>query len=188
MVMILFLWRDCHRSSCTDEIIQFSVNKKGKTKCRQLGVDDTVVTIRLVKIVLSTGEIEVLATSLLDDVKFPYAQFQALYHLRWGVEEDYKTQKLSLEIENFSGLTVHSVMQDRHAKVFVKNGTLAAVTLAQEKVDEQHSKRKYRYQVNKNQAISRMKHFFIQLKNHLEPVRLFENLIELFVKTVEPIT
>jgi len=106
---------------------------------------------------------------------------------RWIYKTDYKTQKLSLEIENFSGLTVHSVMQDRHAKVFVKNGTLAAVTLAQEKVDEQHSKRKYRYQVNKNQAISRMKHFFIQLKNHLEPVRLFENLIELFVKTVEPI-
>jgi len=44
-----------------------------------------------------------------------------LYHQRWPVEEDYKLIKCRIQIENFSGKTVHSVYQDFHAKVFAKN-------------------------------------------------------------------
>jgi hypothetical protein len=35
-----------------------------------------------------SGEVEVLATSLLDDNDFKYSEFQYLYSLRWGNEED----------------------------------------------------------------------------------------------------
>jgi len=174
-------------SSKTDLIIQLSATKQGKTKCRQLGIEFQPVSIRLLKVILSTGEIEVLATSLLDQKRSSKHEFKALYHSRWGVEEDYKTQKRSLEIENFSGLTVHSVLQDLHAKVFVKNIILAASTLAQKEVEEIYSDRKYAYQVNKNQAISRMKYFFVKLKNSINPIKLFESLIQLLIKTVEPI-
>lgn len=118
----------------------------------------------MIKVYLSSGEIEVLATSLLDEVKVLQEQFKALYHLRWGVEEDYKSQKISLEIKNFSGPNVHSVMQDLHAKVFTKNVILVASVLAQNKVDVQYSGRKHCYQVNKNQAISKNKALFSQAK------------------------
>ena len=40
--------------------------------------------IRLVKVILDNGEVEVLATSLLDDKKYLNEEFKDLYFLRWG--------------------------------------------------------------------------------------------------------
>jgi hypothetical protein len=51
----------------------------------------------------------------------------ALYHQRWGIEEDYKVMKSRLTIENFSGFSVEAVLQDIHAKTLTKN--LAAVAI-----------------------------------------------------------
>jgi len=58
--------------------------------------------LRLIR-VENNGQVEVLITSLLDMGKYPIEIFRDLYHLRWPVEEDYKTMKCRLELENFSG-------------------------------------------------------------------------------------
>ena len=42
--------------------------------------------VRLVRVRLSTGEWEVLVTSLLDEARYPNAEFLALYGKRWGIE------------------------------------------------------------------------------------------------------
>ena len=56
-----------------------------------------------------------------DTGKYPWAVFFDLYHSRWPVEEDYKTVKSRIELENFSGKSALSVYQDFHAKVLMKN-------------------------------------------------------------------
>jgi hypothetical protein len=43
------------------------------------------INVRFVRVRLSTGEFEVLVTSLLDEAKYPAAGFLELYGLRWGV-------------------------------------------------------------------------------------------------------
>jgi hypothetical protein len=53
----------------------------------QLGLPQTL-TVRLVRLRLSTGEWEVLVTSLCDEAAYPTAAFLDLYHWRWGVEID----------------------------------------------------------------------------------------------------
>jgi len=58
---------------------------------------------------------------LSDTGKYPWAVFLDLYHSRWPVEEDYKTVKSRIELENFSGKFALSVYQDFHAKVLMKN-------------------------------------------------------------------
>jgi len=45
----------------------------------------------------------VLITNLMDSDKYHVGLFKSLYHLRWGIEENYKRLKQWLEIENFSG-------------------------------------------------------------------------------------
>ena len=57
------------------------------------------------------------------DQQYPHDVFADLYHLRWPVEEDYKILKCRLEVENFAGKSVHSIYQDFHAKVLMKNLT-----------------------------------------------------------------
>jgi hypothetical protein len=81
----------------------------------------TEIKVRFVSVRLSTGELEVLATSLLDETAYPTSQFREVYHLRWEIETYYGLLKGRLDLENFSGLTVEAVLQDLHAAVFLCN-------------------------------------------------------------------
>ena len=85
--------------------------------------------VRFVTVRLSTGELEVLATSLLDEERYPSSGFLELYGRRWGIETYYGTLKGRLELENFSGQTVEAILQDVHASVFL--GNLESVIAAQ---------------------------------------------------------
>jgi hypothetical protein len=116
------------------------------------------IKIRILIIDLSTGEKEILITSLLDENIFEYKIFKDLYHLRWGGEENYKFHKVRVEIENFSGKTPHAIEQDFHATVFT--GNIRAL-LAEEAQSEEEQicreKYKYDYKINKNISISILK-------------------------------
>ena len=55
------------------------------------GLDSRVITcqpipLRLVRVVLPSGQIEVLATSLLDEEQYPASVFGQLYRQRWRIE------------------------------------------------------------------------------------------------------
>lgn len=79
------------------------------------------LAVRLISVRLKTGELEVLATTLLDENIYPTEAFAALYHLRWGVETFYLMLKSRLELENWSGLTLEAVHQDLAATLLVFN-------------------------------------------------------------------
>lgn len=79
----------------------------------------TTITMRFVRVVLDNGEYEVLATSLLDQQKYPPTDFKELYYMRWGVETFYGVLKTRLNLENFSGYSVEAVRQDFFAAVFL---------------------------------------------------------------------
>ena len=64
-----------------------------------------IAKVGLVKVFLDSGETEVLITSLLDQELYPYSIFKYLYHLRWRIEEEYKTIKSVMEVESFTGQT-----------------------------------------------------------------------------------
>lgn len=92
-------------------------------ECRSRRLSTDPIPVRLIRVELNTGEVEMLVTSLLDTVAYPIAVFEDLYHCRWPVEENYKVMKCRIEIENFSGESVWAVYQDFHAKVFTMNLT-----------------------------------------------------------------
>lgn len=61
------------------------------------------LTVRFITVRLDTGELEVLATSLLDETAYPTEAFAELYHRRWGIETYYGQLKGRLDLENWSG-------------------------------------------------------------------------------------
>lgn len=79
------------------------------------------INIRLVRIILKTGEIEVLATSLLDEEKYKTEIFSQLYFQRWWIEVYYGTLKNRLWLENFTWRSVESVLQDLHSSIYLSN-------------------------------------------------------------------
>jgi IS4 transposase len=71
------------------------------------------ITVRFVRVRLSTDEIEVLVTSLLDEEKYTAQMFKELYHLRWGVECFFGVLKERIKMDNFTGKTVISVLSNK---------------------------------------------------------------------------
>jgi len=115
------------------------------------------LTVRLIRVELDTGEVEVLMTNLMDAELYPAEEFATVYHLRWNVEEGYKSYKCKLEIENWSGKSVASVEQDFHAGVLNLNLVASIAFLLRPAIDAQlsaatpeddRSGRKHQYQPN----------------------------------------
>ena len=164
-------------------------SKASAKKCKELGLSTTPITLRFICIELSTGEKEVLVTSLLDADDYPYEVFSDLYQLRWQVEESYKTMKSRLEIENFSGKSCLAIAQDFHAKIFSCNLTAILVSGTDEMVKRVCENRRRKYKPNFTQALNRMKNSIVLLFcREMEIVEGYlDELTDLFVANLEPV-
>ena len=114
--------------------ICISANASARRQCREHAVDATPLTVRLVRVELPTGEVEILMTSLLE-ARYPDADFKALYAQRWSIEGDFRIQKSRLQMENFSGKRAHVIAQDVHAKILTKNLACWITACAQARMD-----------------------------------------------------
>lgn len=104
----------------TDQIVTITVPAQQAKRIRKLDLPATI-KVRLVKVFLSTGEVEVLATSLMDNEQFSTEIFAELYHLRWGVETFFSKIKGRLGLENFTGRSVEAIKQDFWSTIFISN-------------------------------------------------------------------
>ena len=181
--------RQFYNSGKNEKIISLSAFPSSAKPCKEMGLDLIPLKLRLIRVELDTGESEILITSLLDTQSHPYELFAELYHLRWLVEEDYKTMKQWIEIENFSGKSVLSVYQDFHAKVFSKNIVSALIYPTQAVIDKNTENRIYRYQRNFAQALSKVKDVIpLLFLKPLETVtKLISDIHDVVVKTIEPV-
>jgi DDE family transposase len=178
-----------YKSGKSQAIVRIYPSEVSKQKCRERGFDITPVTARLIRVELDSGETEILVTSLTDQKIYPKALFKDLYHSRWPVEEDYKTLKYRLQVENFSGKTVHSVYQDFHAKVFSKNLTAVIATTTLEEIKKKSDNLKYIHQLNFAQALAKMKDTIVMLFNSRRKklITYVEQIREIFIQTTEAI-
>ena len=152
---------------------------------------ETSIKVRVLIIDLSTGEKEILITSLINKAEYKYKIFKELYHLRWGGEENYKFHKVRIEIENFSGKTPHAIEQDFNASVFTANIRALIAEEAQGELDQKYSKepRKYEYDINKNISVGILKDEIVKvLFNPKADLRVFcAHLKQDMKKSVIPI-
>jgi hypothetical protein len=177
-----------------DAVVTLQADAEVQADCRARGLPTTPIRVRLIRVPLPTGEVEVLMTSLLDAVDFPTGAFAELYHLRWAQEESYKRFKCRVEVENWSGKSALSIFQDFHAKVLALNLTAVLASTAQEIVDDRRRDDSHPKQVNMTHALCAMKDALCAMKDALvrlltraNPVELLRRLIEILADTVEPI-
>lgn len=152
-----------------------------RTQLRAEGLPLTL-TVRFVSLRLSTGELEVLVTSLLDEQRFPHAEFQVIYHLRWGVETLYDVIKNRLSLENFSGRTATVVRQDFHATLFLTGLESLLTQDADQRLDERSRDNRLGQTVNNMVSFHAIKlHAFQLLCSDLPPATLLDQLTKLFL-------
>ena len=155
---------DFVKSNDTDKIVTLKVTSKQKkiVKDNQL---PRQLKVRLIKVDLENGEIEVLMTSLLDQNIYKTEDFKWLYNKRWGVETYLGRIKNRFEIEKFSSGKVAGIKQDFYGVILLS--TLESVLSKEdEKEIEEETKQKNRildYKVNKSISYSALLDYTVDL-------------------------
>lgn len=157
-----------------------------KRKLNELGLKFKPFKVRLVKVILHNGDVEVLITSLIDEEKYPTPIFKELYFMRWGVEVNYDHLKNNIELENFTGLSSIAVKQDFFANMFIANLQAIIARDAQFEIDKEKRSNKRKYKVNKNLSLGFMKDRVIKILTSDDP-NYFEELKKLFKMEPVPI-
>lgn len=151
-----------------------------KAQCRRLGLPLKMV-VRFVSVRLPSGELEVLVTSLLDEVDYPTAEFLTVYHWRWGHETFHLMLKGRLELENFSGQTVEAVEQDVQAALLLANLESVLSQPAQAALDQQRKPDTQPRQVNRSNAYHAIKDQVLELfYRDIPATTVIEKLMKLF--------
>ena len=185
--------KDFTESDDLERIVTFSLPKKDRNKLAEYpGMQDSIITCRLVKIILDNGEKEILCTSLTDTEKYLYEEFDSLYHYRWNEEEAYKLLKSRIELENFSGKTAQAVKQDFHAKVFLMTLCAAYAHPIEEKVVEEYKadqKRKFDQKINRTNALSMTQEILMAVmlrKQFNKALEAFDQIVQKTREIIRP--
>lgn len=117
-------------------------------------LDKLQTSLRVINIVLDTGEIEKLVTNLGEE--FIYEEFKELYFKRWGIEIKYNQLKSKYDLENFSGSLPICIEQDFYANIYLVNLLTLAKNEANEQVQEEKKNLKYDYKINMNIFVGKM--------------------------------
>jgi len=155
-----------------------------KERLDKLNINFKLLKLRLVKVILDNGEMEVLATSLLDEEKYPPLIFKELYFMRWGIETNYNHLKNQIEVENFTGLSKITIEQDFFANMFIANLQSIIIKDAKEELQKESKGNKYEYKINRNLSLSYMKDRIIKLFISNDP-HYYDKMVQLF--KIEPV-
>lgn len=176
--------KDFTESGEKERIVTFTLPKQQRGKLSEYPEwVNKPIKCRLVRVVLDTGEIEVLCTSLIDTEKYPHEQFEELYHFRWNEEEAYKLLKSRIELEAFTGKTAKAVRQDFHAKIFLLTLAAAYAHPIEDKVREEFAAdqaRKHSQKINRTNSVSMTKDILVSMFIK----KRFENALNAFDKIV----
>ncbi len=173
------------RSGRTEQRVLLDPGAYTREVCGEEGLGSEPLEVRLVRVDLPSGEVEVLATSLLDVQEFSVEEISAIYSKRWQIEEKIKELKGRAVIERFTGKSVQSVEQDFHAKILATNLVQLLVNSAQAEVDRDRSSRKHVWKINLTQALSKSKGVVAPLLLRVRS-KIIARLLEIFVRTLEP--
>lgn len=183
------LVKDFEKSRKKSLVVAIYPGKNAKLSDKEYN-KNSPIKVRLVRIELGKGNVEILMTSLLDSNLYPTGQFKKLYFKRWGVETFYDELKNKLRVEHFSGYSNQSILQDFKAALFVSNVQTLIVSEIEDELKESNQGKKYEYKINTNISYGLLKNRVVALfldekstgsdiveelkslyKSHLVPIR-----------------
>jgi hypothetical protein len=177
-----------------DENVEIVVTKeraKGfKKRGRSIPVG-TVIKLRVLKVVLDTGEIETLVTNLTEE-ELKYEESKELYFKRWGIETKFDELKNKFQIENFSGTKPLIIEQDFHATLLLSNIASIFEQEAEDEIKEKNAQKalKHEYKVNKNILVGKLKNSLIEMlleENDAKRELLYDKFLQEVKRNVVPV-
>lgn len=173
-------------------IITERLQLRARLALRELGIAatfHTTITYRLIRIILPTGETEVLLTTLTDKKRFPWTKFGEIYKKRWGIETCFFVIKSFFQLTNFSAYTADSCWQDIYSTFILYNIQTALHQPIEKEIRQLNHQRLHDYKPNRNVSAGLLKRFLVKFT--LCPINQFKEHIEDYYRqifqTMEPI-
>lgn len=168
-------------------IIEINPKQNGSFKDLPYNKNATI-KVRMMKIILASGETEILMTSLLDSKVYPYDAFKELYFKRWGIETFYNRFKNIIGVEQFSGTSNQFIQQEFNCALYMSNLQSILTKDAQQEATQKYKNRKYEYKINSSLSLCFIRKRLIELfSSQKESEQIMEELKTLFVINVIPI-
>lgn len=150
-------------------------------------VNGNCIKVRLLRVILDTGEIEVLMTNLIDQQKYAYGLFAELYFLRWGSETIIGFLKNTLLIEIASGINPLAIEQDFWGTIIRANIQAIIEEDTVPVIKQKCKRRKHNYQVNRTVASGNLKSMLANLLFSKNSAKQYQKIISTFCRHLEPI-
>ena len=112
------------------------------------------LTVRLLRVLLPSGETEVLVTTLLDSEAYPASDFKQVYGWRWNEETFFDRFKNIFEVERLSGTSPLAIEQDIRGVFLLANLESVLSKSDEQFLEHQAAERQTRYQPQVNHAVS----------------------------------
>lgn len=135
-------------SDCDDQIVTWTPTKKDEENAKKRRQQLKPLTVRATRIQLSSGEEELIISSLTDMGKYCYDDINELYHYRWLVEEGFKNLKPKMKIEQFGTRKPEGILQEFYAHLFMMNLIAIFGQVADRVIKKKTTNRKHEYKYN----------------------------------------
>lgn len=139
------------------------------------------IKVRCVKVILNTGETEVLLTNL-EQNKFSKEEIKELYNYRWKIEINYKHLKNNLKIECISSSKITLIKQDIFSQVLVSNMLQAFINDNDKKIKQEKYKNPMKTNNNMSVGIFKNTLIYILLEND---IKKREEMMDKFCMSLE---
>jgi len=169
-----------------ETIVSMPHSKTSRRRMKAMGLPASDLRLRIIRVPLPDGKVDVLVTNLFDDTLTPH-DFVELYRKRWQCETTYRYEKCWGGSEHFTGKTVHSVYQDFFASVLLFNLVALTATEADAKIDQ--SARSQPRFANRVHLISQVRAYVVQLVLGTPSAcrRILNRIIDVAAKTTTAI-
>jgi hypothetical protein len=136
----------------------------------QLEKNGKRIRARIIKFMLDSGEVEMLATNITSK-RFGAEDFKKLYFMRWPIETKYSVIKKKLQLENFSARTVDGIKQEFFASMYLANFLACAAFDSQPDITKNRNGKgnKYEYKANLNELIGILKDRLVKAMPQKDP-------------------
>lgn len=181
-------------NSC-DEWVDIEITKERAKDLKKQGTIlkvGTKLRVRVIKVVLNTGEVETLITDLSED-ELAYEEAKDLYFRRWGIETKYDELKNKFQIENYSGEKPIIIEQDFYSTIFLSNLASLLEQDAEELANERISKKELKYEeyrINRSILVGKIKCDLFEIileENNDIKKKLYDQLIKDISRNIVPV-
>jgi hypothetical protein len=162
----------------SDFITFWEPSEMERSNCKQHRQDTTAIKVRVSKVLLDTGEIELLVSNLFDAGAINDTEMKQLYFMRWGIEEGIKKLKPKMKLEHFGCRKMEGIYQEFYAHIFMMNVVAIMGNEAQQSIDVKVKERKRKYKYNWQNAYRHVRDKIIVLLNSRNIYKTIKELIK----------